>query len=67
MMATGGLYIGGGIARKNLGWMRREPFIEAFLAKGRMRPVLEAMPVRILLNDQTGLLGAARRAAADLG
>jgi len=66
MMATGGLYIGGGIAAKNLDWMKSAPFIEAFRAKGRMRPLLEAMPVRILLNDQTGLLGAARRAAASL-
>lgn len=60
MMATGGLYVGGGIAPKNLEWVRNGPFIEAFLAKGRMRPLLEAMPVRLLLNDQTGLLGAAR-------
>ena len=60
MMATGGLYVGGGIASKNLDWLRSGPFIEAFLAKGRMRPLLEAIPVRLLLNDQTGLLGAAR-------
>ncbi len=66
MMATGGLYVGGGIAAKNLDAMRSGPFIEAFLAKGRMRPLLEAMPVRLLLNEQTGLLGAARCAAASL-
>lgn len=64
LMATGGLYIGGGIAPKNLAWMESEIFIESFRAKGRMRPVLEAMPVRILLNSQTALLGAARLAAA---
>ena len=63
MMATGGLYVGGGIAPKNLHWLRTGTFLEAFLAKGRMRPLLEAMPVRILLNDQTALLGAARCAA----
>ena len=33
--------------------------IAAFLAKGRMRPLLEAMPVRVVLNEQTALLGAA--------
>ena len=66
LMATGGLYIGGGIAVKNLEWMKSPDFIEAFLAKGRMRPLLEAMPVRVLLNADTALLGAARRAAADL-
>jgi glucokinase len=66
-MATGGLYIGGGIAPKNLSWMKCETFVEAFRAKGRMRPLLEAMPVRILLNAQTALLGAARHAAAAAG
>jgi glucokinase len=62
-MATGGLYIGGGIAPKILDWMRRGPFIEAFRAKGRMRPLLEAMPVRVILDPQAALLGAARYAA----
>ncbi len=62
-MATGGLYIGGGIAPKNLAWMRQGAFLEAFRAKDRMRPLLEAMPVRVLLNEQTALLGAARYAA----
>ena len=65
-MATGGLYIGGGIAVKNLDWMRRGSFVEAFCAKGRMRPLLEAMPVRVVLNQQAALLGAARHAAARL-
>lgn len=66
-MATGGLYIGGGIAPKNLERMASDTFIESFRAKGRMRSLLEAMPVRVLLNPQTALLGAARRAARDLG
>lgn len=59
-LATGGLYIGGGIAPKILDWMRRGTFIEAFRAKGRMRPLLEAMPVRVVLDPQAALLGAAR-------
>jgi glucokinase len=33
--------------------------MKAFLAKGRLRPALEAMPVQVVLNDKTGLLGAA--------
>lgn len=66
-MATGGLYIGGGIAPKNLERMKNGRFIAAFCDKSRMRPLLEAMPVRVLLNAQTALLGAARRAAAGLG
>ena len=63
-MATGGLYIGGGIAPKHLDRMASAGFLESFRAKGRMRPLLEAMPVRVILNDQAALLGAARVAAA---
>jgi len=62
-MATGGLYIGGGIAPKLLGALRQSGFMEAFAAKGRMRPLLEAVPVRVILNDRAALLGAARHAA----
>ena len=59
VMATGGVYVGGGIAPKNVEWMQGGAFLRAFTAKGRMRPLMEAMPVRLILNDQTGLLGAA--------
>ncbi len=62
LMATGGVYIGGGIAPKILPKLRGMAFLDAFAAKGRMRPVLEAMPARVILNDQTALLGAARGA-----
>lgn len=62
-MSTGGLYVGGGVAPKNLAKMKDGTFMKAFLAKGRMRPLLEAMPVRVILNDKTALLGAARFAA----
>jgi len=34
--------------------------MEAFLAKARMKPLLEAMPVKIVVNDDCGLIGAAR-------
>jgi glucokinase len=63
IMATGGVYLGGGIAPKSLPWLKRPGFLEAFFAKGRLRPVLESMPVRVIMNDQTALLGAARHAA----
>jgi glucokinase len=62
-MSRGGLYLGGGIAPKILPLLRDGAFIEAFLSKGRMRPLLEAMPVRVILNDRAALLGAALRAA----
>ncbi|MFZ3017762.1 MAG: glucokinase [Gallionella sp.] len=62
-MSRGGLYLGGGIAPKILPLLQDGAFIEAFLNKGRMRPLLEAMPVRVILNDRAALLGAALRAA----
>jgi glucokinase len=63
VLATGGVFVGGGIAPKLIQKLKGPAFIEAFIAKGRMRPLLEAMPVRVILNDKTALLGAARCAA----
>jgi glucokinase len=62
VMATGGLYVSGGIAPKIIQKLQDSTFIEAFTAKGRMQPLLEAMPVRVILNDRAVLLGAARYA-----
>ena len=59
LLASGGIYLGGGIAPKVLKLMQNGRFTEAFLDKGRMRPILEAMPVRIILDDTCALLGAA--------
>ena len=59
VMASGGFFVGGGIGPKILEKLGDGTFMEAFLAKGRMRPLLEAMPVRVVLNEQTALLGAA--------
>jgi glucokinase len=61
-MATGGVFLGGGIAPKILTKLRQPAFLEAFTAKGRISKVLEAMPVRVILNDKTALLGAGRLA-----
>ncbi len=65
-MATGGLYIGGGIAPKILDWLKKDVFIDAFLAKGRMRPLLEKIPVRVILNERTALYGPAVYAALSI-
>jgi glucokinase len=59
-MATGGVYLGGGIAPKIIEKLRGPAFLEAFTSKGRMQPLLRAMPVRVILNPKTALLGAAR-------
>ena len=59
LLATGGVYVGGGIAPKIADTLQRF-FMEAFVAKGRLKRVLEAIPVRVILNDRAALLGAAR-------
>jgi glucokinase len=64
LMARGGVWIGGGIAPNVLPHVKKSIFMDAFLAKGRMRSLLETMSVRLILNDDVGLLGAARHAAA---
>jgi len=60
VMATGGVFIGGGIAPKILPKLQEPTLLHAFFAKGRMRPLLEAIPVRVIINPKTALFGAAR-------
>jgi glucokinase len=62
VMASGGVYLGGGIAPKILAKLKDSVFMNAFSAKGRMRPLLQAIPVRVILNTKVALLGAARYA-----
>ena len=62
IMATGGIYLGGGIAPKMLPKLAGPLFMEGFLSKGRMQHLLEAIPVRVITNDKVALLGAARYA-----
>jgi glucokinase len=62
-VSTGGVYIGGGIAPKILPALAAGPFMRAFRAKTPFEPLLDAMPVKVILNAETGLLGAAVYAA----
>lgn len=62
-MSHGGIYLGGGIAPKILAMLQHGEFLEAFLSKGRMRHLLEAMPVKVILNDRAALYGPALRAS----
>ena len=62
VLAIGGVYLGGGIAPRIHPKLQAPAFREAFLAKGRMRPLLETMALRIILNERAALVGAARRA-----
>ncbi len=62
--ATGGVFVGGGIAPKILPKLHTGAFLRAFRAKGRLTPLLEQIPVRVILEPRTALLGAAACAAA---
>jgi glucokinase len=61
-LSSGGLFLGGGIAPKILSKFRGPAFLKALTSKGRLSPVLERMPIHVILNPKTPLLGAARRA-----
>ena len=61
-LATGGVFVAGGIAPKILPALTDGAFLEAFLRKGRFRSVLEAVSVRVVVTDTIALLGAARAA-----
>jgi len=63
VMATGGLFLAGGISPKILPKLTGPQFMQAFLDKGRLRPLVESIPVQVVTNDKTGLLGAARCAS----
>src|SRR6185437_414393 len=58
--ATGGVFLAGGIAPKILPKLATPMFLEAFLSKGRLRHLMEIMPIHVITNDKLGLLGAAR-------
>ena len=62
VMATGGVYLGGGIAPKILPRLREGAFMRAFTDKGRLSDVVERIPVWVIRNELTALLGAARHA-----
>ncbi|WP_263367710.1 glucokinase [Edaphobacter bradus] len=64
VLATGGIYLGGGIAPKTLKTLQSGSFVHAFMDKGRMSPLLQAIPVRVILDDSCALLGAAAYAEA---
>jgi glucokinase len=63
MLATGGVYVGGGIAPKIIRKLSSTVFMKSFAVKGRLSSVLKEIPVRVITNDKTALLGAGRVAA----
>jgi|GraSoiStandDraft_44_1057316.scaffolds.fasta_scaffold42380_2 glucokinase len=59
-LSTGGIYIGGSVAAKNVSKMKDPIFMQSFLDKGRLVPLMKEIPVSIVLNDDAGMIGAAR-------
>jgi glucokinase len=59
LLPYGGLYVAGGIAAKILSLIKEGSFLRAFGEKGRVSPLLERVPVHVVLNPQVGLIGAA--------
>jgi len=66
LMATGGVYLGGGIPPRILPKLEDGRFMQAFTAKGRFADLLAAIPVQVIMNDRTALIGAALAAEASL-
>jgi glucokinase len=64
-LARGGIYLGGGIVPKIVSKLKEPAFMLAFAAKGRLSPLVESIPVQVILNERTALLGAARYAFLD--
>lgn len=62
VLARGGVYVGGGIAPTILPKLRDGTFMEAFLEKGRLSPLLSEVPVKVILDDRAALYGAAHYA-----
>jgi len=62
--ATAGVYVGGGIAPRILPRLKSGEFVRSFRDKGRLSPLLEKIPVRVILEPRAALLGAAAYAAS---
>ena len=61
-MATGGVFLGGGIPPKILPVLEKSDFMKSFCAKGRFADLMTTIPVWVIRNDKAALLGAAHRA-----
>ncbi len=64
VLSMGGLYVGGGIAPRILEKLKDGTFLKAFIDKGRLSQLLVNIPVRVILESRTALIGAAAYAEA---
>lgn len=62
-LSTGGVYLGGGIPPKLIAKLREGAVVDAYLRKGRLSPLVESTPLRVIMNEHAALLGAASIAA----
>jgi glucokinase len=60
VLASGGVYFGGGLPPRILPLLRSPSFMETFAAKGRFSKMLRRIPLRVITHPEAGLLGAAR-------
>lgn len=60
MMASGGVYIGGGIPPRIIEVLKKSSFMDAFCHKGRISGLMSRIPVHVIMNPRTALIGAAR-------
>ena len=59
VLATSGIYLAGGMPRRILPWLRKKDFVQAFIQKGRFTEILNNVPIHVILNPETALIGAA--------
>jgi glucokinase len=67
VLATGGVYLGGGIPPRIMPALEGETFMDAFLNKGRFKGLLARMPVYVILNPRAPLMGAAAYGLEQMG
>ena len=63
LLATGGVFVAGGIAPRILSYLQKGGFREAFERKGRLHPLVAKLPAFVVTHPQLGLLGAAKVAS----
>lgn len=66
-LTRGGVYLGGGIAPKILPALESPGFLQAFRKKDQLEPLLAEIPVHVILEQRTAMLGAARYATLKEG
>ena len=59
ILASGGIYLGGGIPPRIIPFLQKKTFLRSLQKKGRFESILKLMPVYVILNPETALIGAA--------